>query len=192
VLHDGAIVMYEANYRDFVREKNSPKTESDYIADLRRVSRFMRRPVCPRLLNSDESIRRIGELMKQSGENPHSVNCCQSAMRAYLQMARKYGLSGETPPEPDLPRNGKTLPFTFIPSPESVFKEALLNAQIAYIVIYYKDGRREIKVWNARNFRRSSNLIGNLRSRAEFRRDSWQRLGIARVEVSIQKPQGGE
>ena len=36
--------------------------------------------------------------------------------------------------------------------------------------------------------RSTSNVIGNLRSRPEFRSDAWQRNGIASVRVTIEEP----
>ena len=34
----------------------------------------------------------------------------------------------------------------------------------------------------------TSNVIGNLRSRPEFRNDAWQKFGIASLRVSIEHP----
>jgi uncharacterized protein (DUF433 family) len=80
-------------------------------------------------------------------------------------------------------------PITLIPSSASAFKRALLHAKIAWITVYYVNGKKEIKKWNARKFDENSDVMGNLRSRLEFGKDGWQRQGIARVVVSISKPE---
>ena len=37
----------------------------------------------------------------------------------------------------------------------------------------------------------TSNVIGNLRSRPEFRAGKWQARGIASLRVTIERPSGG-
>ncbi len=77
------------------------------------------------------------------------------------------------------------LPIRLIPEDEARFKKELLKIRKAKLHIFYEDGREENKTWNAFKFDSDSNVMTNLRSRAEFRQDVWQQDGIARVEVSI-------
>ena len=79
------------------------------------------------------------------------------------------------------------LPIELKPSTESDFKRRLLLTKTAYITTFYKDGTSKQKVWNANRFRESSSVLGNLRSRPEFRNGKWQKLGIEKVLVSIDK-----
>ncbi len=74
------------------------------------------------------------------------------------------------------------------PSPESAFKDELLTKKRAWFTIKYRNGREEIRPWRADNFTVKSSLMGNLRSRPEFRQGEWQRCGIREVIVSITQP----
>ena len=80
---------------------------------------------------------------------------------------------------------GTMLPITLSPPDENDFKEQFLRSRLAEIVITYRDGRIERKKWRALNFTPSSNLMGNLRSRPDFRAGQWQRKGIREVSVRV-------
>ena len=75
-------------------------------------------------------------------------------------------------------------PIQVIPSVEE-FKRRFLGIGRATISIHYKDGRIEKKTWTAVNFSESSSVMGNLRSRAEFRPAAWRAAGISKVVVRI-------
>lgn len=77
------------------------------------------------------------------------------------------------------------LEFRFDPGPSDRFKTELLRTKTADVTIHYQDGRSEQRVWNAPHFQESSNLLGNLRSRPEFRQGEWQRRGISSVVLKI-------
>lgn len=79
------------------------------------------------------------------------------------------------------------LPIELNPSTEYEFKRRLLLTKTAYITTFYKNGTSKQKVWNANRFRETSGVLGNLRSRPEFRNGEWQKLGIEKVLVSIEK-----
>jgi len=77
------------------------------------------------------------------------------------------------------------LPIELNPSGEDEFKRKLLLTKKAYITTFYSNGTNEKKPWTANSFRESSGVIGNLRSRPEFRNGEWQKRGIIKVFVSI-------
>lgn len=79
----------------------------------------------------------------------------------------------------------ETLEIEFTPNDILEFKELLLLHQRAYIITYYQNNTKEIREWNASRMTEKSDIIGNLRSRPEFRQGNWQALNIKRVEVSI-------
>lgn len=79
------------------------------------------------------------------------------------------------------------LPIELNPENEADFKRRLLLTKTAYITTFYKDGSKKEKVWNVNRLKESSNLIGNLRSRPEFRNGEWQKRKIERVYVSIDR-----
>jgi hypothetical protein len=81
-------------------------------------------------------------------------------------------------------RNG-TLPIDLEPSDKDKFKSDLLRCRRARIIIHHLDGSVREIVWNADRFSESSDVLGNLRSRPEFRQGEWQRHGIARLKVQI-------
>ncbi|PHR74676.1 MAG: hypothetical protein COA67_00995 [Lutibacter sp.] len=78
-----------------------------------------------------------------------------------------------------------TLPIELSPQQENEFKSELLKKRIAHITIYYENGDKEIKPWKANRFKENSDVLGNLRSRKEFRKGEWQSRGIIKVLVSI-------
>lgn len=77
------------------------------------------------------------------------------------------------------------LPITLHPPQASEFKRQLLICRSAEISIYYRDGRVVNRPWDASKFLESSNLMGNLRSRPEFRQGAWQAAGVVKVDVRI-------
>ncbi len=77
------------------------------------------------------------------------------------------------------------LPIKLVSSDPVVFKQLLLQSRVAEIVTTYSDGRVVTKIWRAANFSWSSNVIGNLRSRPEFRAGQWQANGITMVTVRV-------
>ncbi len=85
-------------------------------------------------------------------------------------------------------RSRDTLPIDLDPSPAATFKKAVMVSKHAWITVRYADGRQEIRPWRANQIDDDSNIIGNLRSRPEFRSGAWQKKGIASVLVSIKRP----
>ena len=83
---------------------------------------------------------------------------------------------------------GSILPITLEPQNSLDFLAALLRTKEAWFEVSYNDGRKEVRRWNAPRMSRSSNVIGNLRSRPEFRAGNWQNKGIASLRVSIERP----
>lgn len=77
------------------------------------------------------------------------------------------------------------LPIELNPLNESEFKRKLLYHKRAFITTYFADGTEDRSPWNANRFTETSNVMGNLRSRPNFRNGNWQSLGIIKVFVSI-------
>lgn len=85
---------------------------------------------------------------------------------------------------------GPVLPITLDPEEPADFLAALLRTKEAWLEVSYNDGRKEIRHWDAPRMSPSSNVIGNLRSRPEFRAGTWQEEGIVSLRVSIEPPTG--
>lgn len=79
------------------------------------------------------------------------------------------------------------LPITLDPPQPAEFKRQLLAQRRAEIVTYFGDGRIERRPWDASRFLESSNVLGNLRSRPEFRQGAWQAAGVCKVHVCVTK-----
>jgi hypothetical protein len=84
------------------------------------------------------------------------------------------------------PKNNGKLIIELNPHLESEFKQLLLERKQAYITTYYENGTSEKRIWKANSFKESSGVMGNLRSRPEFRNGKWQENGIEKVNVSIE------
>ncbi|MFD2943262.1 hypothetical protein [Flavobacterium notoginsengisoli] len=78
-----------------------------------------------------------------------------------------------------------TLDIELIPNDILKFKELLLKYKRANLSIFYNDGTKVIKEWNASNMSEKSDILRNLRSRSDFRQGNWQKLNIKCVEVEI-------
>jgi hypothetical protein len=77
------------------------------------------------------------------------------------------------------------LPLVLDPSDPDNFRNAFIAKGRAIMSIYFEDGRIEEEEWLCQRFGPSSNVIGNLRSKAKFRSSEWRRLGITKVIVKV-------
>ena len=144
---------------------------------------------------SESYQEKIAELIKQDFLSEYDGELIESVLKE-LKVEIKSKRT-ETP-QSDLPKkqyseprivgysNG-ILPIELNPASESDFKRRLLLTKTAYITTFYKNGTSKQKVWNANRFRETSGVLGNLRSRPEFRNGEWQKLGIEKVYVSINR-----
>ena len=89
----------------------------------------------------------------------------------------------------DLP---KTLPITLEPANSKDFLTKLLRTKEAWMEISFADGLKEVRPWDAAHMAPSSNVLGNLRSRPEFRQGAWQKNGITGLRVFIERPRSSD
>ena len=116
----------------------------------------------------------------------------------------------DSPPEPEVPssrrpcapigptlaptrqvprgRQDSPLPISLEPPRPGDFLTALLEAGQAWLEVSYSDGHKEVRRWDALRMSQTSNVIGNLRSRPEFRAGRWQANGISSLRVTIERP----
>ena len=118
--------------------------------------------------------RRVGTLDDELDEGPMPVHYRETSTPS-MRQSRRAG-------------QGSTLPITLDPEDDADFKAALLRTKEAWIEVSYSDGRKKVRRWDASRMRPSSNVIGNLRSRPEFRAGTWQNNGIVSLRVSIEHP----
>lgn len=116
---------------------------------------------------------------------------CESIEELFFRLFQiETGKPAASQPQISAPRKHpnntiQVLPIDLVPADLAAFKEALLASQKASIEITYSNGTTKVKDWHADRFSGSSNVIGNLRSRPEFRRKNWQGSGIIRVTVRV-------
>lgn len=101
----------------------------------------------------------------------------------HVRSSKSAIATNHSPTLPD--RNNSTLKIELEPTDPEEFKQQLLKHKTAKLIIDYSDGRTEERQWNAQDFSETSNLLGNIRSRKEFRQGEWQRRGISRLKVKI-------
>ena len=101
----------------------------------------------------------------------------------------KYTISiekeAEQPIKSTVSEIDSTLPIELIPNNNDVFLETLLKTKSATITTFYKNSKKKSKNWNAERMTANSNVIGNLRSRPEFRNGNWQKTNIVKVVVEV-------
>ncbi|MEE3725200.1 hypothetical protein V2H21_07470 [Riemerella anatipestifer] len=118
--------------------------------------------------------------------NENFKNLCKSCHRKYDKVSEQIDIfESESIIVNEENINYDTLEIQLYPNDTDEFKELLLIHKSALIKIYYSNGTIEVKEWKANRFSENSDVIGNLRSRIEFRQGNWQKLGILKVEVEI-------
>ena len=101
------------------------------------------------------------------------------------ELSSEVGVTAVPIRVPTLSSSAGQLSIELVPPDPLAFKMELLRTRKAQIIISYENGKEEVRVWNAPNFSPTSNLLGNLRSRPEFRQGEWQARGIAKVTVRV-------
>lgn len=144
---------------------------------------------------SESFQEKITELIKQDFLDEYDGELIESVLKE-LRIEIKQKHTETIPAELPMsqfrePKNtdylNEILPIELNPISESEFKRRLLLTKTAYITTFYKNGTSKQKVWNANRFSETSGVLGNLRSRSDFRNGEWQKLGIEKVIVSIDR-----
>ncbi len=177
--------------RDANRRK-SGKHYREFVEDpdrLKRIEAFVRQS------GYWDKVSVFGDLQHYCEAQYRSIDALCRVNRQYLEILTREELGGDDGsdlefPEPAPPSSStaRTLPVTLDPPSLEAFKEALLNDRQAWIVENHRDGRRVVRRWDARKISASSNILGNLRSRPQYRKGVWEGLGIQSLLVSIRRP----
>lgn len=180
----------------FAKENfNQESLRNFTINGLKKLNRREEHKELTKKLLDENYQAKISELIKQDFLDEYDGELIESVLENLtVEIRAKNAL----PKQSELPKrefskqrivdysNG-ILPIELNPSTEYEFKRRLLLTKTAYITTFYKNGTSKQKVWNANRFRETSGVLGNLRSRPEFRNGEWQKLGIEKVLVSIEK-----
>ncbi len=178
--------------------KESYSTEllkSFTLNSLKKINRKEDHKKLTKKILSESFQEKLNELIKQDFLNEYDGELIDGVLK---ELKIEINEKTKNLPQTELPKilyqkqkdihysNG-ILPIGLNPNTEEEFKRRLLLTKTAYIIIYYKNGTTEQKIWNANRFRESSGVLGNLRSRPQFRNGEWQKLGIEKVLVSIDR-----
>ena len=157
------------HYREFIEDRHTLERIDEFL----HTSRYW------------ERVSDFGDLQRYCEAQYRAIDALCRVNRKYLASLRPPVEEADEEPEsngvPTAPTEhagGDALPIVLEPSPASAFKTALLRQGHAWIVEIYRDGRREIRRWNAARMSESSNIVGNLRSRPRYRKDAWEQLGL--------------
>lgn len=90
--------------------------------------------------------------------------------------------------ENDLHQTRGVLPINLEPADSSEFLTRLMRVGEAEIQVNFFDGTTMFKKWVPVKISAASNIIGNLRSRPEFRKGTWEKNGISSVVVRVREP----
>lgn len=167
------------HYRQFVEEGDQ----------LERIDGFLRTSLYW------ERVADFGDLQRYCEAQYRATDALCRVNRKYLASLRPpVEEVGEEPESNGAPTarteraGADALPIVLEPSPASAFRTALLRQGHAWIVEIYRDGRREIRRWNAGRMSESSGILGNLRSRPRYRKGAWEPLGLKSLIVSMRNP----
>lgn len=180
----------------FAKESfNKESLKSFTLNALKKINRREEHKHLTKKILSEIFQEKIVELIKQDFLNEYDGELIESVLKELkIEIKQKHTetTQAELPKsqfrEPkNINYSNGILPIELNPSSESDFKRRLLLTKTAYITTFYNNGTSKQKVWNAQRFRESSGVLGNLRSRPEFRNGEWQKLGIEKVLVSLDK-----
>lgn len=107
---------------------------------------------------------------------------CHDCHRKYDSVAVRRRTPAPLTPRASTP---DILPITLDPPRADAFKDRLLHRKAAELTVFYRDGHKESRSWDASRFTSTSNVFRNLRSRPEFRQGKWQSLGIVKINVRV-------
>ncbi len=167
------------HYREFIEDRDR----------LERIDEFLRES------GYWERVADLGDLQRYCEAQYRAIDALCRVNRKYLASllppVEETDEESEMDPAQAAPtqhagENG--LPIVLEPSPASAFRTALLRQRHAWIVEIYRDGRREIRRWNAARMSESSGILGNLRTRPRYRKGAWEQLGLKSLIVSIRNP----
>ncbi|WP_375324046.1 type I restriction enzyme HsdR N-terminal domain-containing protein [Flagellimonas sp. GZD32] len=163
------------------------------LTALKKINRKVEHKNLTKKILSEEYQGKLAELIKQDFLNLYDRELIESVLKDLkieIKNNKSETIQSDFSNKPYYETRIKDfsksiLPIELNPPLESDFRRRLLITKTAYIKVFYKNGTTKNKVWNAYRFQESSGVLGNLRSRPEFRNGKWQELGIEKVYVSI-------
>ncbi|WP_100616400.1 type I restriction enzyme HsdR N-terminal domain-containing protein [Confluentibacter citreus] len=180
----------------FAKESfNQESLKAFTLNGLKKINRIEEHKSLTKKILSESYQEKISELIKQDFLNEYDGELIESVLKELKieiknknpEMTQTEFPKSQFKEQRIIDYSNGILPIEINPSSESDFKHRLLLTKTAYITTFFKNGTSKQRVWNAQRFSESSGVLGNLRSRPEFRNGEWQKLGIEKVYVSIDK-----
>lgn len=178
----------------FDKEKFNKEALKDFtLKSLKKINLKQDFKELTKKIVSDDFIERLNELIKQDFISEYDGELIDSVLKELkFEIIEKDNnarvvetLTRSFAQPKDFNYSSTILPIELNPPGEQEFKRKLLITKKAYITTFYANGKSDRKLWNANSFSQSSGVLGNLRSRLQFRNGNWQELGIIKVFVSI-------
>ncbi len=165
------------------------------LSELKKINRREEHKHLIKKILSESFQERLSELIKQDFLNEYDGELIDSVLNELDIKIKQHNTEvsktdlhkSQFKESKNIDYSNGILPIGLNPSSEYEFKRRLLITKTAYITTFYKNGTSKQRTWNAQRFSESSGVLGNLRSRPEFRNGEWQKLGIEKVLVSIEK-----
>jgi len=213
IFYDGNLIIHDEPVllETIAFEKNSPRgiqfaglfSKDGYNAEslreytlwaIQQIRRAENYKLLLQKITSDQYIKAVCNLIKQNLAGDYEEELLDSVLSGVDVNIRikENDNSRVIAPKADrdskkLPLNPEKLQIELVPDDEELFRRNLLQNGIAYITSYYKDGSRQTREWKVRWLKEDSSIMGNLRSHREIRNGEWQKRGIVRVVVSLNK-----
>lgn len=173
----------------FSKEKFNVESLKEFSLNaIKKLNRKKERKNLKSEILSDDYKHKLFELIKQSFIRSYDGEMIDDVLKELdIKITDKNKSATDlNQKDTSVHNNGETLPITLNPSDNDEFKKKLVSTKKAYIKIVYENGKEEKETWEAKKFKESSGVIGNLRSKSKFRQGEWQRLGIKEIFVSIE------
>ena len=178
----------------FSKEGFNPQSLKEFVSQaIQKINKAENYRLLLKRISSEEFTRNIYNLIKQELINDYDAELLDSVMseidikvnvksqQTKMNVVQKKVVSQHY----ENYKNTGSLPIELIPASEEEFKIRLLKNRVAYITTFFADGTQNTKTWKIYRLQESSTVIGNLRSRLEFRNGEWQKRGIVRVVVKL-------
>lgn len=189
--HAANIAKADKDFRVFLRQAHAclgGLTAEERETRIRRLEDFMR---ITGYAEKAASIEGLSVLCSEQYERVKAI--CQEnkeGIRARLVDATRQLITERVVPAvvPRVVRRDGTLPIEYEGGSPQLFLERFLAAGVAYIEEHYVDGRVNVREWPVERLTAQSNLVGNIRSKPEYRQGNWQGAGLAKLVMHLKHP----
>lgn len=178
----------------FTKETYSKQVIEDYAIGLfREINKEKINDEIIIKINTTNFKNKILDLVKSELSSEYNIENINSALEEYnLSFIQEKAFIEDSYIQPEKINENKNrytstgdIDILLSPSDQTEFKRRLLETKKATMKYYYTNGNIVDKFWDANNFTKDSNLIGNIYSKSGIRKKERIEQGIYKVEISI-------